>query len=109
MKKATNKCNRLRASKPINHRTSTKKLTRTKHTKIIPVNSESLVRPTKDSHKKKLTILDRDVAFHNAYTRASVALLGSLLNKAFNPAGNGESRDRGSISKTARKAPREIQ
>ena len=54
-------------------------------------------------------MLDRDVAFHNAKTRASEALLGSLLNKAFNPAGNGERRDRGSISKIARKAPREIQ
>lgn len=57
----------------------------------------------------KLTILDRDVAFHSAYTRASEALLFSLLNKALNPARKGESRDRGSISKTERKAPREIQ
>jgi hypothetical protein len=57
----------------------------------------------------KLTMLDRDVAFHNVYTRASEALLGSLLNKAFKPAGNGESKDRGRTSSTARKAPREIQ
>lgn len=56
-----------------------------------------------------LTILESDVAFHNAYTRASEALLSSLLNKAFNPARKGERRDKGSISKTARKAPRDIQ
>lgn len=57
----------------------------------------------------ELTILDKDVAFHNAYIRVSEDLLGSLLNKAFNPAGKGESRDRGRTSKTARNAPREIQ
>lgn len=54
-------------------------------------------------------MLDRDVAFHNAYIRESEALLGSLLNKAFKPAGNGESKDRGRMRRTARKAPREIQ
>lgn len=41
--------------------------------------------------------------------RASETLLGSLLNKAFNPAGKGQSSDRGRMSNTARKAPREIQ
>lgn len=54
-------------------------------------------------------MFDKDVAFHNAYMRASEDLLGPWLNKAFKPAGKGESKDRGRISKTARKAPREIQ
>ena len=57
----------------------------------------------------ELTMLDTEVAFHSAYTLESEALLGSLLNKAFKPAGNGESRDSGRISKTERKAAREIQ
>lgn len=57
----------------------------------------------------QLTILHKDVAFHNAYIRASEALLGSLLNKAFKPAGKGESKDRGRMSRAARKAPRDIQ
>lgn len=54
-------------------------------------------------------MFDREVAFHKAYTRASDALLGPLLNKAFKPAGKGKSQDRGRMSKMARKAPREIQ
>lgn len=56
-----------------------------------------------------LTIFDRDVTFHSAYTRAREALLKPLLNKALKPAGNGESNDRGRISKTARNAARDIQ
>lgn len=57
----------------------------------------------------KLTMFDREVAFQRAYARASDALLGPLLNKAFNPAGNGKSKDRGRMNKIARNAPREIQ
>lgn len=59
--------------------------------------------------QRKLTILDKEVAFHSEYTRESEALLGSLLNNAFRPAGNGESRERGRISRTERKAARAIQ
>lgn len=54
-------------------------------------------------------MLERDVAFHNAYIRASDALLCPLLNSAFKPAGKGDSKDKGRMSKTARKAPRESQ
>lgn len=69
-----------------------------------------LIIVAKAAHRSdELTMLDRDVAFHKAYTRASEALLGSLLNKAFKPAGKGESKERGRISSIARKAPRDIQ
>lgn len=58
---------------------------------------------------EKLTTLDNEVAFHSAYTRARLALFGPLLNKAFKPAGKGESKDRGRTSSTARKVPRDTQ
>lgn len=57
----------------------------------------------------QLTILAKEVAFHNAYIRASDALLGSLLKSAFKPAGKGDSSDKGRTRRTRRKATSEIQ
>jgi len=54
-------------------------------------------------------MFDTEVAFHNAYIRASEALLCPLQNSAFKPAGKGESRDKGRISRTQRKAATDIQ
>lgn len=58
----------------------------------------------------ELTTFIKDVIFHRAYTRARPAeCLGPGLNKAFIPAGNGDSKPKGRINKTKRKSSIEIE
>jgi hypothetical protein len=54
-------------------------------------------------------MLTTEVVFQSAKIRVTEDLFGPLLKSALRPARKGESKARGGISNTARKAPTDIQ
>jgi hypothetical protein len=59
--------------------------------------------------KRRLTMFMTEVIFQSVKIRVTEDLFGPRLKSVFRPARKGESKARGGISNTARKAPTDIQ